>query len=131
MATRIREQAEQKQKGLTSVEAAALLLSEGHTTDPEEAQIIAEGKELNMDELMRAGLRRSMGFDFKIKVRARKILVMADDGSHLRTNAKIKDGELDSYGNIVSKELIQRLVDACVELKEKWDAKQEKANAVR
>jgi hypothetical protein len=110
-----------KKLGLTSVDAAALLLSEGRTKDPNEAAQIAEGKELNLDGLHRAGLRRSMGFDFELQIMPNVILVTAKERPFARTRAKIYEGETDKYGNIIAQELINRLVDACVRLKDKRD----------
>lgn len=116
-----------KKTGLTSVEAAALIQSEGRTKDPEKAAAYANGQELNMDALQRAGLRRQMGFDFEIKVHPRKVMVLAKDDRKIRANAKIKPGDVDEYGNIVNPDLIERLVEACLVLKQKWDAKQSRS----
>lgn len=118
-------------KGMTSVEAAALILSGGATKDAEEAQILASADAFDMDGLQRSHLRRMMGFDFRIKIRPdqHKILVSSKDGPKVRTHAKIKDGEIDQYGNIINEDLIDRLVDACARLKAKWEAANDKADA--
>lgn len=113
-----------KKLGLTSVEAAALIQSEGRTKDPDEAAAYMQGQDLNIDALQRAGLRRAMGFDFELKVHPRKVMVFAKDDRKIRANAKIKSGDVDEYGNITNPELIERLVQACLTLKTKWDAKQ-------
>jgi|SRR6185437_5485127 len=111
-----------KKKGMTSLEAAALVLSNGHTTDLNKAAVMSKGVDLNMDNLQRAHLRRMMGFDFQIKQTATKIHVYSKEGPHVSTSAKIWQGELDEYGNIINEELIDRLVDACLRLKKKWIA---------
>lgn len=123
---------EKVQKGLTSQEAAALLLSEGRTSNVQEAEMLASAQEFDMDAIMRSGLRRQMGFDFQIKTSPRKLYVLAKDGPKVHTHAKVKEGEMDEYGNIISEDLIARLVDACVRLKVKWDeANAAKAGAKR
>lgn len=110
-------------KGLSSVEGAALFLSGGETTDPNEAVMMANDHQtFDMDALTRAALRREMGFDFKVKVRGSKVMVSAKDGPQVRTSCRIKPGEVDEHGNIISEELISRLVDACLRLKTKWEA---------
>lgn len=109
-------------KGLTSVEAASLLISEGRTTDPTEASIIASAPTLEMDGLERAALRRMMGFNFVVKIAGSRILVISKEGPHIIKRAKIKPGEMDDYGNITSPELIERMSQACTRLKLAWDA---------
>lgn len=124
---------EKVQKGLTSVEAAALLLSGGKTTDAKEAEMHAAAAAMpDLDDLVKSGLRRRMGFDFQIKTTHRKIHVYSKEGPHVSTHCKVKAGEMDEYGNIISEDLINRMVDACLRLKEKWTeaiAKKEVANA--
>lgn len=116
------QQNEPKQS-MSSVEAAALLLSEGKTTNPYLAGILSEekGSELDMDAMQKAHLRRMMGFDFKIRIEGKRLLVTSKEGPELRTRAQIKQGEIDELGNITSEDLIDRLVDACLRLKTKWD----------
>lgn len=138
MPTRLRQQSQEPEKpakiGITSVDAAALFLSDGRTTDPTLAAMIDEAESLpglekkDYEALERGELRDMMGFDFKIKIAPAKskLLVSSKEGPKVRTHAKVKPGEVDDYGNIISEELIGRLVQACVRLKEKWDAANEK-----
>lgn len=116
----------QVENGLDSTQAAALFLSGGKTTDPNEAVAISSGVAFDMDGLQRAHLRRMMGFDFKVKVSGRKLLVSSKEGPKVRTHAKILPGELNQHGSIISEDLIGRLVEACLRLKVKWDKAQEK-----
>lgn len=111
--------------GLTSTEAAALFLSEGRTMNQQEAEALASGQAFDMDDMQRAHLRRMMGFNFKVKITGRKLLVIAKEGPRVRTHAKIMPGDLDKFGNVASQELIDRLVEACLRLKVKWDKAQE------
>jgi hypothetical protein len=109
-------------KGLSSEQGAALFLSNGETADPNEAVMMANDHQtFDMDAMTRAALRRKMGFDFKVKVRGSKVMVSSKDGPKVRTSCRIKPGEVDDNGNIVSEELIGRLVDACLRLKTKWE----------
>lgn len=112
------------EQGISSTEAAALYISGGQTTDPNEAVAYSDGTALNMEALQRAHLRRMMGFDFKVKVHGRKLLVSSKEGPAVRTHAKVLPGDLDQYGNIISEDLIGRLVEACVRLKVKWEKAQ-------
>lgn len=113
--------------GLTSEEAAALFLSDGRTKNVEEAQLIDRGQELSLDGLTRAALRRNMGFDFEVKVRPNKLHVFSTEGPRVTAHAKVKDGELDDHQNIISQDLIDRLVNACLVLKQRHEAATEKA----
>jgi uncharacterized protein YggE len=109
-------------KGLTSEEAAALFLSGGVTKDVQEAEMIASGHMFNLDAMQRAHLRRMMGFDFEIKPRYNKVYVRSLEGPHVSTWCTIKTDEKDNYGNIIKESAIDRLVDACLRLKQKWEA---------
>lgn len=51
---------------MTSVQAAALMLSEGRTEDKELAELMDEGKLLDPDLLIRSGIQRAVGFDFTL-----------------------------------------------------------------
>ena len=51
---------------MTSTEAAALILSEGATTDTDKANLIASGQGMDWDALARSGFSKSVGFDFSI-----------------------------------------------------------------
>jgi hypothetical protein len=117
---------------MSSLEAAALIVSGGKTKDLDKAVILQnEGNEFNMDGMQRAHLRRLMGFDFKVRVTKHKIYVTSKEGPEVRTRAALEEGELDDYGNIIKESAIDKLVDACARLKEKWDeevAKRDRAN---
>lgn len=106
---------------LTSLQAAALILSEGRTDDVEKAELLASGNELDMEALQRAHLRRMMGFDFRMKFRPNKIHVSTTQDPYLSTHCKLQEGDTDKYGNIVNPDVIPRLVAACVRLKAKYD----------
>lgn len=106
---------------LTSTEAAALILSEGRTTDPQLAETYVSSVELDIEALKKSGLRREMGFDFQVKMRPNYLLCLSKQSPYVHTKALIKPGEVDEYGNIISPELIDRLVAACLRLKVKWD----------
>jgi len=107
-------------KGITSVEASALLVSEGRTKDPDEAEVVAAERHLDMEDM--AAVREMMGFDFKIKHSPTLLHLYSKERPRVSARAKIIPGEVDTYGNIVSQDLIERLVVACVQLKEKHDA---------
>jgi hypothetical protein len=126
---------EPKKQGLTSVEAAALYLSNGQTKDPTLAAVIDENakNELNMDALQRAHLRRMMGFDFRIKFAPNKIHVSSKQEPYVTTWCKVLEGDVlktPEGGMLTNDEAINRLVDACARLKTKWDkAKDKEAQA--
>lgn len=115
-----------KKLGVDSVEASALLMSEGYTKDPIEAlNYEAEQTEI-FDAEMRAKLRESMGFDFKVKMQGNKLVVYSKPvKNRVKVHTFVLPADLDEYGNIISPALINRLVDACIELKAKWDEKHE------
>jgi hypothetical protein len=117
------------QTNLTSREAAALILSDGRTSDVAEAELLTSAPSLELDGLQRAHLRRMMGFNFAVKVHGSRILVISKEGPHIITRCNIKSGEMDDYGNITSEKLIERLVNACVRLKIQWDAEQMRLEA--
>lgn len=105
---------------LTSVEAAALYLSNGQTTDPVKASMMASGQELDMDAMQRSHLRRMMGFDFRIKIQPNKIHVSSKQEPFVTTWMRIKEGDVVN-GMIANEETVDRLVDACLRLKLKYE----------
>lgn len=107
---------------MTSLEAAALILSGGKTTDPNKAELMASGQELDLDDLQKAHLRRMMGFDFRIKLNPNKIHVSSKEEPFVTTWCKVNPGETDKYGHIIQEDLIDRMVDACLRLKYKYEA---------
>jgi hypothetical protein len=64
---------------MTSVEAAALLLSGGATTDPDEANLMNDGQLLDPDALERAYYRRLFGFDFEVEIQPDKAIARDND----------------------------------------------------
>lgn len=96
---------------ITSLEAAALMVSGGQTTDVEEANLIASGQILGMDALQRAHLRRMMGFDFDIDVHHNRF-VITDKQRRYKTSCFYSD--LDDKA-------VKRLVRACLRLKKLHD----------
>lgn len=102
-----------KKLGVTSTEAAALLMSDGRTSDPEEAALLAQGSILDMDALQRSALRNMMGFDFRIKPAPNKYHVSSTKPPYVTTWCK--------YTGIEDEAFIDRLVDACLRLKIKHD----------
>jgi hypothetical protein len=101
----------QNQKtGKTSVQAAEEYLDAMY----EASQI------LDVDKLTRANLRRRMGFDFKIKYAPNKIHVYSEEGPRLSTHCKLFPGDIVD-GEIMTETCINRLVDACLRLRIKWN----------
>lgn len=113
---------------MTSIEAAALYLSQGKTTDPVLATAIDESRneDMGLDAFQKSHLRRMMGFDFRMKMAPNKIHVSSKEEPYVSTHCKIKEGETDKHGNIIKEELIDRLVEACLRLKTKYEAELEK-----
>lgn len=109
---------------ITSVQAAALFLSGGLTDDPELATTMDRGQLLNEDKLLRADLRRKMGFDFELKVGRNYLYVKSLEGPKVSSRAKLNDGLVDDSA-------VERLVYACLKLKRKWDTAKEQADAAR
>lgn len=118
-----------KKKGLTSVEAAALYLSDGRTADPNLAVIIDQNRQndIDMDALQRAHLRRMMGFDFRIKFAPNKIHISSKQPPYVTTWCRLKEGdalETPQGFQLTNEQAIDRLVDACARLKDKYDKEQ-------
>lgn len=104
-----------KKKGMSSLEAAALYLSDGVTSDPNEAvHRVNGGNGLNIDELQKAHLRRMMGFDFNVKYDYKKLVVYSLESPLLSEEA--------DFSGTWNEEDIDILVDTCLKLKEAWDA---------
>lgn len=51
---------------MKSTEAAALILSEGQTTDVDKANLIASGQGMDWDALARSGFAKTVGFEFSV-----------------------------------------------------------------
>lgn len=122
------QQADQpKKKGMTSLEAAALIISQGHTDDINKAATYAQGVSLEIDGLQRAHLRRMMGFDFEIQQLPNVLLITSKEKPFARTRCDVWEGETDEYGNIIDEALINRLVDSCLRLKKHWIAEKRRS----
>lgn len=102
-------------KNLTSIEAAALYLSNGATKDIEKAAHYDQGEDLNLDALQRAHMRRMMGFDFQLKIQKKKLVVYSTEGPFVRTWC--------GYNGTMDEKAVDKLVDACLRLKTKHEAK--------
>lgn len=107
----------QPQPGLTSVQAAALYLSDGKTDDPEEAvhyNATGAGADgFQMDELQKAHLRRMMGFNFEVKLKHKKITVYSTETPYVMHETK--------YSGIMNEKTVDKIVDACATLKELYE----------
>lgn len=100
---------------MTSTEAAALILSEGATTDVDKANMIASGQGLDFDALARSGFAKTMGFEFSILEDSKTGHWIARDdetGITIRTPMS-KTASFD--------EDAQHLANACMRLKDKHD----------
>lgn len=100
---------------MTSVEAAALLISEGKTTDPEQASLMQDGKLLDPDNLERAHFRRALGFDFSVlhDDKLGKWIIRDDELGIKVMTPMSKTGDQN--------EDAQHIANACVKLKTKHD----------
>lgn len=99
---------------MTSLQAAALISSQGATDDVELAELMAEGRVLDPDLLTRAAFRRQLGFDFSI-VRddaAHKYIIRDDEIAGIHVTCPI---EAD-FNNAAA-----RLAKAVVKLKKLHD----------
>lgn len=93
-----------KKVGKTSVEAAQEFLDTQWN----------EQNTLNLDALQRAHLRRMMGFDFEVKVRPNKYHISSRQEPYVTTWCK--------FTGVVDEAFVDRLVDACLRLKIKYEA---------
>lgn len=99
----------------SSMDVAALIISNGQTTDPHLAVQISDGTELDPEQLIKAGLRRSMGFDFTVTFTSpNRALIESTEGPRVSAVAKyLKTDDEEARTT--------KLVTACLKLKEKWD----------
>jgi len=104
----------QRRPTMTSVEAAALLISEGRTTDPEKASLLQDGKILDPDGLTRAHFRRAMGFDYS---------VLHDDkiGKWIIRDDELGIQVMTPYSDDSDETNAERIAKACIKLKAKHD----------
>lgn len=109
-------------KRMTSVQAAALMLSNGKTEDRETAELLDDGKILDPDLLIRSHFRRQLGFDFS---------VLREDESHRYV---IRDDEMPGVSVTCAIEAdfdaqASRLAKSVIKLKKLHDAAVKAANA--
>ena len=100
---------------MNSIEAAALYLSEGATTDPIEAEKIANGQTLDMDALQKSHLTRMMGFPFEMKLRPNKIHFSSKVEPYTTTWCRVIGTDLSDEAQV------DKIVDACLRLKLKYE----------
>lgn len=105
-------------KGMTSLQAAAMYLSDGATDDAEEVNKAAQAETFNMDTLQRAHLTKLMGFHFSVHVTYKKIIVSADEPPYLSKSA--------AFSGVMDQEAVDTVVKLCGQLKEAWE--KEKTN---
>lgn len=101
---------------MTSLEAAALILSNGATTDVEQAELIDQGKAVDPDALQRAYFRRQFGFDFDVFINEDKHQIVTED-KLLGIKATATWLADDIEGNA------KRMAKACLRLKKLHDTK--------
>lgn len=97
---------------LTSLEAAALYLSEGQTSDPDEA-VHYNNQAFSIDALQKAHLRRMMGFDFSVDIKDKKMIVFSKEAPFLT--------EESEYSGVMDEDAVDVLVETCAALKVAWD----------
>lgn len=103
----------------TSLEAAALILSQGQTKDVEKANhIAAGGNPFDMDRLQQAHLRRMMGFDWSLTQNYKKVIVHSNESPFVSESFDFS-GEWDEDD-------VKLLTEACLKLKEAWDEEKAK-----
>lgn len=100
-------------KGMTSLQAAAMYLSDGKTDDAEEVNQTVEQERFTMDTLQKAHLTKLMGFRFSVDVTYKKITVKSDEAPFLRQSA--------SFSGVMDEEAVNTIVALCGKLKEAWD----------
>lgn len=105
-------------KGMTSLQAAAMYLSDGATDDAEGVNKDYQAETFNMDALQRAHLTKLMGFRFSVDVKYKKITVSSNDAPLLSKSA--------AFSGVMDQEAVNTVVELCGQLKEAWD--KEKAN---
>lgn len=110
---------QQPNQKMSSLEAAALILSNGATKDIEQAQYYDQGSELQLDSLQRAHLRRLMGFDFQLVMRDKKMVISSAEAPYVTTWC--------GYSGVMDEAAVDKLVNACLRLKKKYETAREAA----
>ncbi len=104
---------------MSSTEAGALIVSGGATDDPEQANLMAEGKLLDPDKLERAYYRRLLGFDLSVTPDPDKHhYIVRDDELDIALTAHMSDDDDQSAANIAKACIkIKKLHDKAMEVK--------------
>lgn len=109
----------QNKPSMSSLEAGALIVSNGATDDVETANLMAEGKLLDPDMLVKAFYRRELGFDLSV-VTDEKQYIVRDDELGISVTAK-KSSNVDPA--IAADEDGQTLARAVMRVKRAHDKK--------
>lgn len=99
-------------QGLTSLEAAALLVSGGKTKDYQEANHMASNP-FDLDKLQQAHLRRMMGFDWGVDITYKKMRVYSKQAPFVESTA--------DFSGLMDEDAVDILVETCLDVKMKWD----------
>ena len=107
-------------KGMTSLQAAAMYLSDGATDDAQEVNQTVQAETFNMDALQRAHLSKLMGFRFSVDVTYKKITVKSNEPPYFSKSA--------AFSGVMDQEAVDTVVELCGQLKELWDSEKQKEN---
>ena len=106
-------------KNLTSDQAAALLISEGKTSNAEDAAFYQTVEDIgdefvfDLQESLRNDLKRRMGFDFAVEIRKTKVTVRAVEGKQVsKWMRRPKEWTPKD---------IEKLVKICLKVKKEWE----------
>lgn len=108
---------------MRSDEAAAYFISKGQTSNLGIAQMMSNSSELDMDSLQRAGIRRTLGFDFGIKIDQSTpyVLVHSNEKPYTHTKAKMFEGDVSENNLLTNEKALDRVFKAIDRLKAKYD----------
>lgn len=95
--------------GMSSLEAAALYLSDGETSDPAKAAHYADASVLDLDELQKAHLRRMMGFDWSVTMKDKRMTVFSTEYPYVSKTVKTS--------GVMNEKTVDKLVDTCLAVK--------------
>lgn len=102
-------------RGMTSREAAAMMISDGATKDVALAELIADGKALDPDVLTRSHFRRQFGFDFTVEPDPKSLRYIIRDAELGLSVTCGYEADFNNQG--------ARLAKACIKLKKLHDKK--------
>jgi hypothetical protein len=107
---------------MTSLEAAALYLSDGATKDPNEAvhyNATGAGSDgFDLDELQKAHLRRMMGCDFSITIKNKRLTVFTTEYPYVSKTVKTS--------GLMNEKTVDKLVDTCLAVKLMFEEEKQK-----